>query len=255
MNKLIRMSRIFNEHSGNTILLPVDHGILGEVKGLEDPLEVLERLIPFGLDGVLMNDGIRIQSESLFFGRSAPARILSSDTLYQDNSGLYHDLIAMPETALHAGCDCVKVLLVWNRPASEYMHNIKMIAELVREAERCHIPVMIEPLILDPIEDEQTKTKALTDATRIAYELGADILKIVHPGDPLVLGQWVRKFRVPLVMLGGGLNGNVDDLINLVTQAIASGVRGVAIGRNVWQRPIEESEQVIRRFVKVVHGG
>lgn len=253
MNKRIRMSRLFNEISGNTILLPVDHGILGEVKGLEDPLEVLERMIPLGVDGILMNDGIRIRAEALFCGRSAPSRILSADTFYRDESGMFHELIAAPETALYAGFDGVKVLLIGKRSASEYMHNIRMISGLVREAERCHIPVMIEPLLLDPVEDTQERIKLLTDATRIAYELGADVLKIVHPGDRTVLEQWVGKFRVPLVMLGGGLSGNADDLIRLVDQAIAVGVRGVAIGRNVWQRPAEESEQVMRRLLQVVH--
>ncbi|WP_165822509.1 class I fructose-bisphosphate aldolase [Paenibacillus montanisoli] len=254
MSKAIRLSRLFNGQTGNTVLLPVDHGILGEVQGLEDPIEVLERLIPLGVDGVLMNNGIRLRSESLFYGRLAPSRILSSDTFYLEEGAMHHDLIAMPETALQAGCDCVKVLLFWNRPGSENMHNIRMISELVKEAERCQIPVMIEPLLYDPVPDAKTKIKALTDATRIAYELGADILKVVHPGEHEVLKQWVGKFKVPLVMLGGGLNGGVDDLIRLVDQAVKAGVRGVAIGRNVWQRPKEESERVMRMFTEVVHG-
>jgi hypothetical protein len=47
------MSRLFRPDTANTVLLPVDHGILGKVRGLEDPIEVLSRLIPLGLDGVL----------------------------------------------------------------------------------------------------------------------------------------------------------------------------------------------------------
>jgi class I fructose-bisphosphate aldolase len=255
MSKAYRMSRLFRQDSGNTIMLPVDHGILGEIKGLEDPVEVLGRLIPHGVDGVLMNHGIRVQSEHLFYGTKTPGRILSSDTFYKDGSGpLHHDLVALPEMALQAGCDGVKVLLIWNRSAEEHMHNIKMIANFVREAERCQIPVMIEPLSIDPIDDPATKIKTLTDANRIAYELGADILKVVYPGDTEVIGQWVKKFKVPLVMLGGGLSGGIDDLLGTVQGAIAKGVRGVAIGRNVWQRSPEESQQLIHRFVDVVHG-
>lgn len=253
MSKAFRMSRIFRQDTGNTILLPVDHGILGEMKGLENPLEVLARMIPLGLDGILMNHGIRMHSEPLFYGRNAPARILSADTFYRDETRVYHDLIALPEMALKAGCDCVKVLLFWNCRADEHMQNIKMIADFIREAEKCHIPVMVEPLTLDPISDGEDKVKILTDATRIAYELGADILKVVYPGDPEIIGQWVQKFKVPLIVLGGGLSGGIEELIQMVQQAVSRGVRGAAIGRNVWQRPVEESKLLMQRFIEVIH--
>ena len=38
----------------------------------------------------------------------------------------------------------------------------------------------------------------------------------------------------PLVVLGGTKSDNPEDLLTMVKNAIDSGARGVAIGRNIW---------------------
>jgi|HigsolmetaAR205D_1030408.scaffolds.fasta_scaffold00699_11 DhnA-type fructose-1,6-bisphosphate aldolase and related enzymes len=254
MSKSYRLSRIFRPETGNSLVLPIDHGLAwGYVKGLENPCEVLKNLKTPDIDAVLLSDGIAKQSESVFYGRNTPARLLCADTFYMENKKLNHELVVSPETAARRGYDCVKVILFWDRPAEERMKSVKLIANCIQEAEKWDMPVMVEPLTFDPVEDKEERIKILSDATRIAYELGADILKIPHPGDKETLENWVKNFNVPTILLGGGKSGSTEDLIALVDEAISVGVRGVAIGRNVWQRSSEEAKKVLSAFAEIIH--
>lgn len=255
MSKSLRLSKIFSPETGNTLILPIDHGLMGSFEGLEDPVKVLKELQIPAIDAVLLNDGVAKQASGVFRGRNAPGRMLNSDMFnFSENGKMNHELNFNPETALRKGYDCMKLVLFWDRPAEERMRSMKLIASCIEEANNWDMPVLVEPLISMPIENNEERAKVLTDATRAAFELGADILKVPHPGDINTLKKWVQCFDVPMILLGGGKDGTTQDLINLVEEAINVGIRGVAIGRNVWQRPTYEAKQVLARFAEIVHG-
>ena len=52
------------------------------------------------------------------------------------------------------------------------------------------------------------------------------------------------------MLLGGPKSGTVDELLAMVTDAIAS---GTVIGRYVWQRPPEEAASLLEKLYAVVH--
>lgn len=255
MSKEYRMSRIFRPETGNTLILPIDHGIVeGNIQGLERPKQVLSDLKTPDIDAVLMTDGIARHTESVFYGKNSPARIQTSDLFYLDNGKMYHELNTTAENAVRMGYDCMKLIMFWDRPAEEQMKSVKIISEVVKEADKWNMPVLVEPLTFEPIEDEEKRIKVLSDAARVAYELGADILKLPHPGDTSVMKEWANNFDVPVIMLGGGVSGGVNELISRVEEAVSVGIRGVAIGRNVWQRPTEEAKDLLSTFANIVHG-
>lgn len=254
MSKSYRLSRIFRPETGNTLILPIDHGIVeGNIKGLEKPKQVLLDLKTPDIDAVLMTDGIARHTEPVFHGKNSPARIQTSDLFYLDNGKMYHELNTTAENAVRMGYDCMKLIMFWDRPAEEQMQSVKIISNVVKEAEKWNMPVLVEPLTFDPIEDEEERIKVLSDAARIAYELGADILKLPHPGNVDVMKEWASNFNVPVIMLGGGMSGGIEELINRVEEAVSVGIRGVAIGRNIWQRPSEEAKKLLSTFAEIVH--
>ncbi|WP_088106129.1 class I fructose-bisphosphate aldolase [Halalkalibacter urbisdiaboli] len=254
MSKALRLSRIFRPDTGNTLILPIDHGIaFGEVKGLENPIQVIKELMSIDTDAVLITEGIANQAERFFLGRNASARILTADAFYGDSSTMYHEIISTPEGAVRKGYDCLKVMLFWDRPSKERAKSVKIIADLIREAEKVDLPVMVEPLTLDVVDDPEEKTVILNDAVRIGYELGADILKVPDPGNKETLRKWCENYNVPFVLLGGGASGGVEQLITMVGEALSVGVRGVAIGRNVWQRPKDEAIKLLSTFASIIH--
>ncbi|MCF3944111.1 class I fructose-bisphosphate aldolase [Oceanobacillus alkalisoli] len=255
MGKSLRLSRIFRKDTGNTLVLPVDHGIGGSMEGLEDPVKTLRELQTPGVDAVLLNDGVARQASEVFQGKGAPGRMLNADVFSYEvkNERMEHQLTFSPETAVRRGYDCMKLVLFWDRPAAERMRSIKLIASVIEEAEKWEMPVLVEPLTSKPIEDPEERANVLTDANRVAFELGADILKVAHPGDTKTLESWVKYFNVPIILLGGSKSGSTEDLVKMVDEAVDVGVNGVAIGRNVWQRPPEEAKELLERFANIIH--
>lgn len=255
MGKELRLSRIFREDTGNALVLPVDHGITGNIEGLEYPIKTLHELYTPDIDAVLLNDGVARQSGDVFYGKGGPGRILNADLFSYDekNDSVEHHLTFGPEIAVRKGYDCLKLIIYWDRPDEERMRSIKLIASVIEEAEKWDMPVLVEPLLSKPVNDQQERAKALTDANRVAFELGADILKSAHPGDTKTLEHWVESFNIPIILLGGGKSGTTDDLVNMVDEAVGVGINGVAIGRNVWQRPVDEAKDLLARFAEVIH--
>ena len=225
------------------------------MEGLEDPIKVLKELQIPEVDAVLLNDGVARQAKDVFQGKGAPGRMLNSDVFSYEvsNERMEHQLTFSPETAVRKGYDCMKLVLFWDRPAAERMRSIKLIASVIEEAEKWDMPVLVEPLTSMPIEDPEEYAQVLTDANRVAFELGADILKAPHPGNLDTLKDWVKSFNVPIILLGGSKGGTTEDLINQVEEAVDVGINGVAIGRNVWQRPTEEAKELLTRFAEVIH--
>src|SRR4030042_6453567 len=72
-------------------------------------------------------------------------------------------------------------------------------------------------------------------AARVGAELGADIVKVTYSGSPESFHEVVQGCYVPVVIAGGEKMGTDEDILQMVTGAVAAGAAGVSIGRNVFQ--------------------
>src|SRR5699024_9781941 len=154
----------------------------------------------------------------LFYGRNSPARILTSDAVYFGNKKIYHTLYSDVETAVNQGYDCMKLIMFCDRPAEEIRESVQIIAKTVNEAEKHGMPVMVEPLTFEIIRDKSKFDQIISDGARIAYELGADILKLPFPDDKKTIESWVDNYNIPIIMLGGSINGEINNLIRKVDE-------------------------------------
>lgn len=246
-----RMRRLFRQQDGRTVILPVDHGVaLGHIEGLRAPVSVLRALVEVGPDAVLLNHGLSNAAFDLFSHIGSPARILTVDNFHIDDNALFHYRIGWAQRAVVANYDAIKVLLPWDGTLEERKTSIKLVAEMIKEADEWQIPIIVEPTLLrgGPLDIGK-----LSDCVRVAFELGADILKTPFPGATETLQEWVEAFRVPIVLLGG-LKGISDDkLLASIREAMQIGVKGVAIGRNVWQRDLPDAVDFFKKLVDIVH--
>ncbi len=250
--KAYRMGRIFGA-DGRTVILPVDHGtMLGRVSGLEDPAALLATFLPLPCDGFLLAPGVAIRTAGLFATRTAPCRLLTIDTYWRGETTGAHVLLTSLERAVALGVDAVKLLMPWDVTPEERAARSELIGRVITEAEPLGLPVMVEPICLAaPRPDGAVAIEA--DGARMAAELGADIIKVMYPGDPEVLNAWRAELGVPLVILGGPAGGSADDLCDMVSDAVSAGAAGITIGRRVWQRPIEEATELLARLAAIVH--
>ena len=81
-----------------------------------------------------------------------------------------------------------------------------------------------------------TKPSTISYAARLALELGADVAKVKHPGSREAMEDAVRMAGATKVVMSGGSKTTDRAFLESVKQTIDAGGKGLAVGRNVWQR-------------------
>jgi len=235
------------------IIMPVDHGLIFDrIPGLETPSAPFPAWADNDVTGFMMTPGQVKQTEKFFAAHPHLTRVLTIDTYYdyreQDGGGA-HDLITTVEEAVRMGVDAVKMLFPWNMSNSERVAICKRVGKVVTACDRWDIPLVLEPVIIGAPRTEEVIIEEEKIA-RIAYDLGAHIIKIAFPGEERTK-RLVDELKVPLVIAGGPLSGDPSATVDAVAQTIRSGARGVIVGRNIWQRERGPAEQVLREIAAI----
>jgi class I fructose-bisphosphate aldolase len=242
--KEMRLNRLFNPRYGRSITIAIDHGFyMGNPKGLEDPYETMRILFEEDVDATVVSYGLGKIINEFFSVRNAPARILAIDTGILSNiPGKLQDFLDFElgvtvEQSLKSGFDAVKVLLVWGLDPDIQMKEIRAISQLVSQCDSWEMPLMIEPLLIGShIPPEQRNDPELiAHATRIALELGADLLKIAYPGSPEQFSTIVQRAHIPVLVLGGTDIGTPEKMLRTARESVSAGGKGIVFGRSVWQ--------------------
>ena len=148
----------------------------------------------------------------------------------------------------------VKICMIFGQQDTDrQFSNFSFVASTIERCHRLGLPVMVEPttwgLRLDgkPVKD----AKLLTDMVRIAYEIGADVVKSDYPIPAESMAKMTEACPVPIVLLGGGKSDSDEEMLKDVLVCIRNGAVGVTFGRNVWQHP--EPVKMVRAIQKIVH--
>jgi DhnA family fructose-bisphosphate aldolase class Ia len=126
-------------------------------------------------------------------------------------------------------------------------------ADLILESFDTDIPVILESLPVGLGQSAHYTVEKVRFATRLACELGADVVKTVYPVDATVdsFRSIVEDSYVPVIVLGGAAMGDDTSLFKMVADAMKAGASGIAIGRNVWQH--KNPLAVARSLYAIVH--
>ena len=252
MSMTYRMTRTLPEDRV-AIIIPVDHGLIFDrLEGLESPTKVFEEFAGEDITGFMLTPGQVKQTESFFARNPHLSRVLTIDTFYdyrlQDGTGS-HELITTVEEAVRMGVDAVKMLFPWNISNEKRAAMCRRVGEVVTKCDAWDIPLVLEPVIIGAprspkvLEEEER-------VARIAYELGAHIIKIAFPGEERTR-RLVQELGVPLVIAGGPRSGAIEETIEEVRQTIVAGARGLIVGRNVWQRPMADAHDTLGRLARL----
>ena len=161
--------------------------------------------------------------------------------------------IAEPEDAVRLGADAFAVA-AFVRGATEGQH-LKVVAECVRAAARYDMPVITHVYPRD-FHGGGTISYAPEDiawAVRCAWECGSDVIKVPFCNDTAAYAEIVADCTVPVVAAGGPKSGTLEEALRMFQQVVASGAKGITVGRNVWSH--ERIADVIRAIKAVVHEG
>jgi fructose-bisphosphate aldolase, class I len=241
--KAIRLRRILR-HDRGTLVIAFDHAlVLGPIPGTLDPGGQVRRFIDARADAILLNLGNFRYFAEAKSANTPPALIARLDwtTAFNESAktqakGFQTGLVAHPQEALAAGADAVITFLTVGSGDAEFERKeIERVGELARECERAGMPFFVESIARGKQVENPRDPKWLMLHTRIAAELGADVIKTENASDAETLRMVVNACPIPILVLGGSRAGSDEDVLNTVRGIVQAGAAGVFFGRNIFQ--------------------
>lgn len=244
---------------GEAVVAAVDHGLhWGAYEGFEDPAATLETVLEAGVDGVLAGVPFLRRFDWLL-EEYGVTRIATLDQLHDstvpgrhEDAEIHHQVFS-PVAAADAGADVAKLALVYGRSDPDVLGgNLQFVAEAAADCRSVDLPLVVEPTLWGQRLDDEFDGDLLADAARVAFELGADVLKSPYPGRA-AFAPIVDHAPVPVYIAGGPAVDTDRKVLEMVAGAREAGSRGVMFGRNIWQR--EDPTAVIDALRALVHEG
>jgi class I fructose-bisphosphate aldolase len=260
MSAAYRLNRLFHPDSGRCIDVAVDHGLFGEAglhTGIEDMAAAIDTLVAAGPDAIQLAPGQAplLQRRT----RPKPALVLRVDVTnaYEPEppaepfSLLVDDAIGLA-VRLDAACVCVNLL---DAPGHGELRRqcLANLAAARTACERAGMPLMVEPLVLDPGAGGYVDVgdpDRMIGLVRQAAEMGADLIKAHTTDDLADYHRVVTAAGVPVLPRGGSRVGDAE-VLERTHALLAQGAAGIVYGRNVIQHP--DPAAMVRALRAIVH--
>ncbi len=238
-----RMSRMIKPATGRSVMLACDHGyFMGPTHKLENPRKTIEPLLPYA-DTLAVTRGVLRSSVDpkwdtpILLRVSGGASILKDDLSDEEITTSMKDAVRLNVSAVALS------VFVGTQHEKQSLVNL---SRLVDEGEEYGMPVMAITAVGKELEKRDAKYLAL--ACRVSAEIGVQIVKTYYCEN---FSKVVNGTPVPLVVAGGPKLNTVEDVLNLVYNAIQDGAVGVDMGRNIWQN--DHPVAMINAIRSIVH--
>lgn len=239
-----RLARILSPVSGRAVVVAVDHGLfIGPLPGAEDLTQTVAAVAAGGADAVQLTPGAALSAGRELIGPGRPTLVLRMDATNvwrpkPKANPTYHARVASPMDAVRLGADAaVCFLFVGYENDRVEGENLETVASWASQCRELGMPLVVEPLALQPGGQPVRDPDLVRLMVRMAWEAGADIVKADYTGDKESFRGVIQSVPVPVLVRGGPRCDTVEETLILVADALEAGASGVVFGRNVWQQP------------------
>ncbi len=265
LNHKVRMNRLFTD--GRCLDVAIDHGVCNEpsfLNGLEDMAGVVAQLVKAGPDAIQMNYG---QADLLQAvpGKDKPALVMRIDMGNPYNKIRHRAMWAVLQNEaeplvgaieMDAACVVVNLFMLPDEP-DLFRQCVQNIARVRADCEKYGLPLMIEPLAMLPVDQSggymvDGDAEKIVTLTRLAREMGADIIKADPTTDPNDFHRVVEAARCPVLVRGGGKE-DLRAVFDKSAALMAQGAMGMVYGRNIYQHA--NPSAVVRGLMAIIHDG
>lgn len=264
LGKNRHLNRIFNYEK--CVIVPMDDSLIsGSEQGLFDLDAKITEICSARPNAILGYVG----SLSLLSRKSYDIPIILNLTASTERSTHTNKrLITNIERALVLGADAVAVHI--NVSSIYESHMLEIIGKVSDACDRYGLPMMViayprgesflgEHKVMDnnyiklQSASNEEYTKLVCHCVRIAFELGADIIKTKYTGSKESFESVVQYAQgIPLLVAGGEMM-QYQELFSMCRNAIDAGATGVCIGRNVFNR--QASQNIVTVLNEIVIDG
>ncbi len=229
-------------------MIPMDHGIsVGPIEGLEDMSQTIGSVAKGGADAVLVHAGIAKTVDNQ--GMGLVLHLSGATRLTRESN--WKTQLSTVKLALRLGADAVSVHI--NVGSEHEQHMLDQFSRILDESDDVGLPVLAMMYPRGPGIQNEHAYEVVSHATRLGYELGADIVKTNYSGDVDSFRRVIKSVKAPVVVAGGPKAGSELEALQLVSDSIKAGAAGVSIGRNVFQH--NKPTLMTRALVEIVHNG
>lgn len=260
-----RFNRLFAH--GKCLDVAIDHGVCNEpsfLDGLEDMPAVVSTLIAARPDAIQMNYGQADLLQSVE-GKDKPALVMRIDMGNPYNRQRHRAMWAVLQNEadpligalqMDAACVVVNLFMLPDEP-DLFRQCVSNIARVRADCDRYGMPLMIEPLVMLPNSERggymvDGDAEKIVTLTRLAREMGADIVKADPTSDPQDFHRVIEAARCPVLVRGGGKD-DLSAVFDKSAALMAQGAMGMVYGRNIYQHA--NPGAVVRGLMALIHDG
>lgn len=245
----VRLRRLFHRASDRIFIVPLDHSVTeGPITGGQRLDQLVAQLSGNGVDALVLHKGSARHIDPKWFLDTSFILHLSASTVHAPDPDAKY-LVTGVEEALRIGADAVSVHV--NLGSREERHQLADLAAVAEACDRWSVPLLAMVYPRGPAIDNPFDPGLIAHAITLATDLGADIVKTVHPGSTEALHDIVSWAHIPVVIAGGPHRDDPDEVVAHVESVLDGGAIGVAMGRNIFQATTPGS--MARRVAALVH--
>jgi len=261
IGKAVRLSRIFDQETKKTVIVPLDDALIeGPEGGLRDEGKKIRQVVAGGANAIMAFRGLFERHYTEMLHLSGLMNVTASTTLSNHTKKV---LVGRVEEAVRLGLDGIAVHV---NISSEYESSmLRILSEVSRECDILGMPLMAQMYPRREIngtdynyydlkkEQPEKYAELVRHAARVGVELGADIIKTQFTGNSDTFRSVVEScYEVPVVTAGGPIV-SIEEMMENAYLAIQAGASGICFGRNVFHR--ENSTLYVNALRKIVHDG
>lgn len=275
--KRARLHRLLYTHgpgNGLGMFLPIDQGLEHGPRDFFDNPEAADPDFQLRLaeeanySAVVFHIGLAERHIGRYAGRVPLVLKLNGKTEIPPDDEAFSPVVASVADAVRLGADAVGYTLYVGSPAQD--RDFTQFAQVRAAALELGMPVIVWAYPRGraiQARGGQLTSWAIEYAARVAFELGADMVKVNLPEydpekarltpppyntAPFDEEQALRRVvaaagRTPL-LVSGGAREDESDVLDKARVAIRAGASGIIFGRNIWQRPYDEALELSLRI-------
>lgn len=234
LSRNINTDRLFEK--GRALILACDQGLEHGPKDFNehniDPGFIMELALEGHYTAVAVQPGIAEKYYGLHY-KDVPLIVKvngKTNLSKEDPVSLQHTSV---NYALKIGASAIGYTLYLG--TKDEQRQIVELGKIIEEAHTYGIPVMVWNYPRGSNIKDPLSTDTIAYGTRVALELGADIIKLKYNGDKEGF-KWILKCAGRAkVVISGGSKQHEHDFLQKLYDVIDAGAHGVAVGRNAWQ--------------------
>ncbi|MFF7314123.1 2-amino-3,7-dideoxy-D-threo-hept-6-ulosonate synthase [Streptomyces sp. NPDC008137] len=246
--KLLRLRRLSPAGDGRHLLVPLDHSVSdGPIVPAGQWDELLRALVDGGADGIIVHKGrARAVAPDILKTCALVVHLSASTACAADVHAKV--LVADVEEALRLGADAVSVHV--NIGSDTEARQLSDLGAVARSCDAWGMPLIAMVYPRGPRIEDPRDPVLLAHLANVAADLGADMVKTSVALPVERMAEVVAGSPIPVLAAGGPPDGS--DLVEYGTAVMATGCRGLAVGRRIFSAPSPAS--LVARLAAVVHG-